>query len=169
MIKENQKNKDLIKYVQDFAPNYHLTLQWDLNHRTRTIPVLEKRLDYFMSRVQRELMGRGWHRHHIPFIGFGEINEFGEYHMHILIKDTQHTLSQWKQAFHKISIRTRQTPIPRNPYLQEITPGTEWQVANYCTKQLNSVDDAYANSVLITSEYLFGKKKRGKQWVGRIL
>ncbi len=162
---------DLVKFVTDFGPNYHLTLQWDLNHRTRTIPVLEKRLYYFMSRAQREAFGRNWHRYHIPFIGFGETNSSGEYHLHILLKDSTLSRMDWKKIFDKVASRSKKTPIPKNPYLQEITRGAEWKVAKYDTKQLNAnnIGNTYANSVIITSEYLFSRKKRGEQWKNRIL
>lgn len=171
MIQKNAIQTDLIKYARDFAPTIHLSLQWDMNHRTRAIPVLEKRLYYFMSRAQREIIGRSWYRYHIPFIGFGETNNLGEYHIHILLKDSSNTIFRWKTAFDKITARAKRTPMPKSPYLQEITPGTEWRVVKYNAKQLHPdrLGNTYANSVLVTSEYLFARKKRGKQWTGRIL
>ena len=113
MFNQNKTYTDLFKYVQAFAPTYHLTLQWDCNHRARTITVLEKRLLFFMSRVQREILGRNWHRYHIPFIGFGEINDKGEYHMHILIKDSSRSLLCWKRAFNKVTLRAKRTPYQK--------------------------------------------------------
>ena len=171
MFNQNKIYTDLFEYVQAFAPTYHLILQWDCNHRARTITVLEKRLLFFMSRVQREILGRNWYRYHIPFIGFGEINDKGEYHMHVLIKDSSRSLLCWKRAFNKVTLRAKRTPVPKNPYLQEITPGTEWRVVKYTTKQLKpgSLGNTYANSAIISSEYLFSRKKRGSQWNGRIL
>lgn len=167
MTKFNKSYEDYVKFAQDFEPTFHLTLQWDKNHRARDIPTLEKRLYYFMSRVQREILGRKWYRHHIPFIAFGETNAAGEYHIHILLKDHTFTQECWETAFRKIALRAKRTPVPKAPYLQGIIPGTAIIIARYDAKQLRS--DKFCDSVVITSEYLFQWKKRGKQWKGRIL
>ena len=160
----------IIDYAESFNPTLHLTLQWDINHRTRDIMTLERRLYYFMSRVQKELLGRTWYRHHIQFIAFGEINASGEYHIHILIKGSMFTQEQWEKAFFKIIKRAKRTPVPKAPYLQGIVPGTEKRVIKYDIKQLRPdrlgrID----TSGIITSAYLFKWKKRGKQWKGQIL
>ena len=164
MLQQNTARDRMINYVSGFA-DYHLTLQWDINHRTRNITTLEKRLYYFMSRVLREMQGRDWYKHPVEFIAFGEI-AYCEYHIHILLKDDVFTMEQWLVALHKVVDRAKKTPVPKAPYLQKVMPGTESFVAAYDIKQLNHERfGSIANdSIIIPSDYLFDTYgKKGKQ------
>ena len=157
--------QDIVEYALDLSPTYHITLPWDTNHRSRSILVLEKRLTYFMGRVEREVLGRAWYRHPSQFIAFGETHANGEYHTHILLKDTKHSRQCWKNALNKVSERAKRTPVPKVPYLQAITPGTEAAVAKYDIKQLRP--DRFTGRIdttsIMPSGYLFCKDRHSKQ------
>lgn len=147
---------DIVRYAMDLKPTYHLTLQWDANHRTRGISILEKRFYYFMSRVLKELLGRKWYKQTIPFIAFGEMGMNGDYHIHMLIKDTRFPLDDWQKVIAKVVLRAKKTPVPKQPYMQPITPGEECHVARYDAKQLSYFN--HYDSVIFTPELLSQKR-----------
>ena len=161
MMHNHKTYNALIEYVTDLSPNLHLTLQWDKNHRTSNLQLLEQRLYFFMSRIERELLGRKWYTDHIRFVAFAETNYVGEYHIHVLINDMNHSIENWEKVITKITDRTKRTPIPKEPYFQLITPGEEINVIKYDLKQfcpdfMGRID----TTRFIPSEYLFNISKQ---------
>lgn len=76
---------ELLNQTKLLNPDWHITLTWDTNHRTRNIETLNHRVKEIMAAFERAALGRNWFRKHLPFIMVAERHADGTLHTHIVL------------------------------------------------------------------------------------
>lgn len=121
----------LLNQIHQLNPNWHITLTWDTNHRTRSIETLNYRVKECMVGFERAALGRNWFRKHLPFIMVAERHADGTLHAHIVINSRGKTKSELEDAFDKVADKIKSglnvfiTPICDNTptyILKQIKP-----------------------------------------------
>jgi len=155
----------LLQEISNLAPDYHITLTWDNNHRTKDLLKLESLVRDFMAPFENKIAGgRNWFRHHYRFMMFVERHRDDTLHTHILLASRGKTKSELEQVFYTMRRHAfANYPIPYITDIYDKTP-------EYVMKQIKPQSDGTIDTGhWITSEYLFNlphKKKRHRKAKG---
>jgi len=85
-LQNNIRLKDeLLNQTHKLNPNWHITMTWNTNNRTRNIETLNNRVWECMAVFERAARGRNWFRKHLPFIMVAEKHADDTLHAHIVL------------------------------------------------------------------------------------
>ena len=77
--------KDMQDWILDnYQPTYFLSIRLPKNWASENLSNSLNHLQLIMKTFEKELLGRHWNKHHIPFIAFAEKGVSFEWHYHIL-------------------------------------------------------------------------------------
>jgi hypothetical protein len=113
-----------------------------------------ERLEVLMKRFQKELIGRSWHKKHLPFIGIVERGDDKIYHYHLLIRANDYTYEQLQSAINATCGYMKITAKTFN--LQKINRTPEI-LSTYCTKEMTTEN---VGGRVIASDDLFNTKTK---------
>jgi hypothetical protein len=133
---------------------------------------VEKTIQYVMSKLFRELIGRGWYKKQLKFIGFVEKGRNNCLHTHIICNIGEYSFQEVVDSFHRLSThikfdigskykqefvfsnkrRFNKNIVLSNIYCKE-------GLYSYCAKELNLKSKNINTDNLITYNMLFEKMK----------
>lgn len=148
---------ELLNQTNLLNPNWHITLTWDTNHRTRSVEALNNRVKECMAAFERAVLGRNWFRKHLPFIMVAERHADGTLHAHLVLHAPGYDKENLERLF-CISERVDCTSWPEI-YITPICDKT----ATYILKQIKpDYSGSIDTSAWICSDILLelGHKKK---------
>lgn len=84
-MKKNLKRARVESIVNSIQPNYMITIQLPPAYKSKKLERFRFNIKNIMQQVEKELLGKKWHKHHYRFIVFYENkNELEPWHAHIL-------------------------------------------------------------------------------------
>ncbi len=88
-MKQNIKRARIESIVNSIQPNYMITIQLPSAYKSKKLDRFRFNIKKIMQQVEKELLGKKWHKHHYRFIVFYENkNELEPWHAHILCNFT---------------------------------------------------------------------------------
>lgn len=149
---------ELLNQIHQLNPNWHITLTWHTNSRTRSVETLNHRVKECMAAFERAALGRNWFRKHYPFIMVAERHADGTLHAHIVLHASEYDKERLERLFY-MSERVDYTSWPE-VYITPICDKT----GTYILKQIKpdysgSIDTSawICSDILLELNY---KKKR---------
>ena len=77
--------KKLFNWIETiYHPTVFMTIQLPNHLKTENMEIVQERIRSVMAYFERQLLGRDWHKYHLPFICFMESGKNGFWHAHIL-------------------------------------------------------------------------------------
>lgn len=152
-IKTSILDKALFEFIERYNPNYFLTVQFPEHKKTENSEISNNRLRIIMKNFERQLLGRYWNKHHLPFICFAELGTSKMYHYHILFNSKDFKSEDIQSALNKT---TYQQKLPSYSLKLEQIVYNEEIVFVYCTKEIKiKNNNKFDSSKIITSHDLF--------------
>lgn len=143
----------LSRFIQDtYQPTLFLTVQLPDNHKTPHLSHANTHLKRIMAHVEWELLGRHWHKKHLPFICFAEKGISHQWHYHILFNQGAFSREDVETALNKTKNKLR---LPS--YVFKLEQVKDTGAGTYCIKEIKADKHQHFNGErIILSEVLFG-------------
>ncbi len=79
---------DVSKWISSNEYKFFISIQLPAHLKSSSLEKSSKSLKKIFKSLEKDLLGRRWHKHHIPFIIFAEKGTSAEeFHFHILMRD----------------------------------------------------------------------------------
>ena len=146
--------KDMQDWILDnYQPTYFLSIRLPKNWASENLSNSLNHLQLIMKTFEKELLGRHWNKHHIPFIAFAEKGVGLEWHYHILFNHGKFTEQDLQNA---ILSTTGILKLPA--YCLDLKPieNQPDTVIAYCIKEMKIYDNnRFDSDRIILSHDLF--------------
>lgn len=88
-MKKNLKIARIESIVNSIQPNYMITIQLPSAYRSKNLDRFRFTVKNIMQQIEKDLLGKNWHKHHNPFVIFYENkNGLEAWHAHVLCNFT---------------------------------------------------------------------------------
>ena len=153
-LEKTQKLKNIINHwMQSYNPTHFLTVRLPEYIESANFDISQRTLKKIMAAFEYRLLGRHWHKKHLPFIVAAEKGHGTVWHYHILFN---------QQTFSEDDLQTaifRTITALRYPfYSLELEKITQYQdyVITYCSKEVRIKQfDTSESDKIIPSNVLF--------------
>ncbi len=152
-LEKMQKLKQVINaWAGSYNPTHFLTLRLPENMESANDDVSERALKKIMSAFEYRLLGRHWHKKHLPFIATAEKGHGEAWHYHILFNQQNFSDEELNTAIFK-TVTALHLPL----YSLKLEPITAYKdyVVSYCSKEMRVVSDIIDTDRIIPSHVLF--------------
>ena len=152
-LEKTQKLKQVINaWAGSYNPTHFLTLRLPENMESVNEDVSERALKKIMSAFEYRLLGRHWHKKHLPFIATAEKGYGETWHYHILVNQQNFSDTELNTAIFK-TMTALHLPL----YSLKLEPITTYKdyVVSYCSKEMCVNCDAIDTDRIIPSHVLF--------------
>lgn len=88
-MKKNLKRARVESIVNSIQPNYMITIQLPSAYKSKKLERFRFNIKNIMQQIEKDLLGKNWHKHHCPFVIFYENkNGLEAWHAHVLCNFT---------------------------------------------------------------------------------
>ena len=152
-LEKTQKLKQVINtWASSYNPTHFLTVRLPENMKTFDYELSKRALNKIMSAFEYRLLGRHWHKKHLPFIATAEKGHEEAWHYHILFNQQNFSDTELNTAIFKTMIAL-QLPL----YSLVLKPITDYKdyVVSYCSKEMRVISDIIDTDRIVPSHVLF--------------
>lgn len=136
-----------------YQPTHFLTIQLPENWKSKNADSSKSHLRMIMKIFERNLLGKHWNKHHLPFIAFSENGTTTDWHYHILLNQGNFTNQELQNSILATNIKLK---LPSYCLRLDIIENNLGTVEKYCSKEIKVYwHDKFDSSRIIFSHDLF--------------
>ena len=154
-LKTIKLRQELNVWLYDtYKPDYFLTIQLSKHRKTFNREKADKEVWRMLKKFEKEVIGRNWHRKHLPFVLFAE-NHHGRstWHYHCLFNSGKYTRDELLNAVYRTRLHLR---LSKHTMCLKPEVCTPERLRDYCTKELKvRYIDEVETDRMIVSDVLF--------------
>jgi hypothetical protein len=140
-----------------YQPTHFLTIQLPENWKSKNADSSKIHLRMIMKIFERNLLGKHWNKHHLPFIAFSENGTTTDWHYHILLNQGNFTNQELQNSILTTNIKLK---LPSYCLRLDIIENNLDTVEKYCSKEIKVYwHDKFDSDRIILSDCLFSISK----------
>lgn len=140
-----------------YQPTHFLTIQLPENWKSKNADSSKSHLRMIMKIFERNLLGKHWNKHHLPFIAFSENGTTTDWHYHILLNQGNFTNQELRNSILATNIKLK---LPSYCLRLDIIENNLDTVEKYCSKEMKVYwHDKFDSDRIILSDCLFSISK----------